>query len=200
MTDFQELLKTDFAWPRKGDIPFIPSAEGVRGAHIDQDSHTRLISMMTGYKEGADLLVVKAQETGYLRDALVYPIIFNYRQFIELSLKYIIYAFGHTVGIPANWKSHDIAFLWSEFVKVQDAYGADDVDQTNPIVAKIIAQFAKIDPDSFAFRYPMDKDGKLIPLGIDELDLATLAKVMDGVEAYFSGCDGYLDHLQGASP
>jgi hypothetical protein len=76
----------------------------------------------------------------------VYPIIFTYRQFIELELKYLIATYGFTVGIEANWRSHDVAFLWSEFVKVLAGY------------------------------------------------------VMEGVGGFFTGCDGYLDHLQGAGP
>ena len=47
-------------------------------------------NMGTCYKQGADLMVEKAGGRRRDRDALVYPIIFNYRLFIELSLKYLI--------------------------------------------------------------------------------------------------------------
>jgi hypothetical protein len=193
MTEFEDLLKTDFVWPHT-------ASDDDRNARVDPHSDGRLVLMITGYKDGADLLVQRAEESEYQRDSLIYPIIFNYRQFIELSLKYLIATYGHTVGIQANWQSHDIAFLWSVLVKVQAEYGDDDRDHTNPVVAKIIAEFSKIDPDSYAFRYPVDRSGKLIPAGLEELDLPILAKVMDRVAAYFDGCDGYLDHLQSAEP
>ena len=50
----------------------------------------------------------------------------------------------------------------------------------------------KIDPRSFAYRYPVDRDGKPLPVAKSHLHLPTLADVMDGVSGYFDGCDGYL--------
>lgn len=32
------------------------------------------------------------------------------------------------------------------------------------------------------------------------MDLSVLADVMEGVDGYFTGCDGYLDSLEGAAP
>jgi hypothetical protein len=50
-----------------------------------------------------------------------------------------------------------------------------------------------------ANRYPIDTRGKLISLAHEEVDLHRLADVMNGLEGYFSGCDGYLDSLQSAA-
>jgi len=61
----------------------------------------------------------------------------------------------------------------------------------------IVAEFAKVDPKSYSYRYPVDIHGKEIPLGVEVLDLAVLKDVMDGVGGYFTGSDGYLDHLEG---
>jgi hypothetical protein len=70
--------------------------------------------------------------------------VFIYRQFIELELKYLIATYGFTVGIKANWKSRDIAFLWSEFVKVLAGFGVEDPDETDSVVSSIVAEFAKV--------------------------------------------------------
>ncbi|WP_246088671.1 hypothetical protein [Phreatobacter stygius] len=181
-------------------MPFKKSDDWSRNASIGKCGHGRLIMMMTGYKSAADLMVEKSRESNYDRDCLVFPILFNYRQFIELSLKYLISTYGYTVSIEANWKSHDLAFLWSEFLKILDAYGADDPDQTNPVVGAIVAEFSKVDPRSYSYRYPVDLNGNLIPITYEELDLEALADVMEGVGAYFSGCDGYLSSLQEPIP
>ena len=69
----------------------------------------------------------------------------------------------------------------------------------DPIVGAIILEFAKIDPASYAYRYPVDRNGRLLPVAQNDLHLPTLADVMNGVSAYFDGCDAYLDNLQGAS-
>jgi hypothetical protein len=180
------------------DRPFTQSSDGQQNASIDKHSHSRLVIMMTGYKMAADLMVERSARSGYDRDSLVFPIIFTYRQFIELSLKYLIATYGYAVGVQANWKSHDLAFLWKEFVKVLDGYGSDDPSETDPVVAGIVAEFAKVDPKSYSYRYPVDIHGKPIPIEHDRLDLAELADVMGGLSSYFTGCDGYLDSLQSA--
>lgn len=197
---FESILNRPFRWPRESDRPFTRSVDPRGNAYIDRFGHGRTVLMMTGYKNAADLLVRQSTQSGFDRDTLVYPIVFNYRQFIELSLKYLIATYGRTVGIDANWKTHDLSVLWSTFAQTLERYGHDDPDQTDPVVARIVGEFAKVDPGSFSYRYPVDRQGNPIPLAHEELDLAQLADVMNGLDGYFTGCDGYLDHLQGAGP
>ena len=66
-------------------------------------------------------------------------------------------------------------------------------------MGEIILEFAKIDPGSYSYRYPVDRNGKPVPAAISDLHLPTLADVMNAVEGYFTGCDGYLDNLLSAS-
>lgn len=54
-----------------------------------------------------------------------------------------------------------------------------------------MTEFTKVDKTSFSFRYPVDQQGRKIPLGHD---------VMKGIEGYLIGTDGYLDNLQNAGP
>jgi len=200
MTDpaFEGFLKADFRWPRAGDRSFTKSERRLDNAYIAPHVRDRLVMMVTGYKLAADVMVERSAKDRFDRDALVYPIIFNYRQFIELSLKYLIATYGHTVGVKANWDSHDLAELWREFNKVLNGYGTDDPDGTDSIVEAMVAEFAKVDPRSFSYRYPVDKKGEPIPVEQEELDLAALADAMQALDGYFNGCDGYLDHLQSA--
>lgn len=195
---FESLLDREFRWPRKGDRPFIQSASRQHNALIEPSAHGRLVMMMAGYKRAADLLVECGEADRFDRDALVYPIIFNYRQFIELSLKHLIATYGPAVGIKAIWNKHDLSELWKAFTKLLDGYGCQDVEETDPVVAEIIAEFSKVDPASFSYRYPVDTKGNPIPITHEELDLKALADVMHALEGYFTGCDGYFDSLQGA--
>ena len=198
--NFESLLNRDFRWPKAGDLPFTQSPNWQDNAYIAPHGHSRLVMMMSGYKKAADLMVEHAIANDVDRAALVYPIIFNYRQFIELSLKYLIATYGPTVGVEPVWNSHDLGRLWKSLIEVLDGYGHDDVDQTDPVVAQIVAEFAKVDPKSFSYRYPVDTKGNPIPVAHNELDLAALADVMEALEGYFSGSDGYLDSLQSAGP
>lgn len=192
---FEELLNADFRWPQDGDNPFTVSKDWFQNATLAQNEFTRLSLMMEGYKKAADLMVEQSVASRADRDYLVFPIIFNYRQYIELSLKYLLYAYGASVDVDPNWKTHDLSLLWSEFAILLERYETSDPDNADAVVEYVVAQFSKIDPQSFSYRYPVDTKGKPIPLEHELLNLESLHDVMQGVGSYFTGCDGYLDSL-----
>ncbi len=78
------------------------------------------------------------------------------------------------------------------------AFGVADPESADASVMSIILEFSKIDPESFSYRYPLQKDGTEVPVSQSELHLPTLKEKMDAVENYFSGCDGYLHELSSA--
>ena len=80
----------DFPWPRRGDKLF--TSEGSdwwNKACLTHFSDGWWI-YATGYKLGADLLVQYVTETHKNQDRLIYPIVFLYRQYLELRLKELI--------------------------------------------------------------------------------------------------------------
>ena len=190
----EALIQTEFRWPTKGDHPFIKAAEPSDNAHIAEDDFARLVLMTRGYKMAGDLMVARTVESPSARDILVFPIIFNYRHFIELSLKYQLATHGPLVEIEPNWRTHDLALLLGNFLEMSERYGNPDPDTADPVVGQIILEFAKMDPRADALRYPVDRMGNPIPVASAALDLANLADVMNGVEGYFSGCDGYFSN------
>lgn len=192
---FEHFLESDFRWPRRGDQAFATSPTRGSNAEIALPVSSRAVMMITGYKRAADLMVAQATRDRYDRDALVYPIIFNYRQFIELSLKYLIATYGPQVNIAANWTSHRLDELWKIFSGLLNAYPSGDPEGTDPAVKAIIAEFAKVDPNSFSYRYPVDIKGNPIPIAFGELDVTALSDAMSALSSYFSGCDGYFDSL-----
>lgn len=196
----EDILNTEFRWPRQGDNPFIASNNPSDNANIADDGLTRLVLMMDGYKQAADLMVEATQGDRYKRDILVFPIIFNYRQFIELELKYHLAMYGPKVGMEPIWNTHYLDRLWREFLEMLERYGTTDPDQADPIVGRVVIEFAKIDPGSYSYRYPVDRQGRPIPVALSDLHLPTLADVMNALAGYFNGCDGYLDGLLTAGP
>ena len=193
-----EILNAEFRWPKQGDKPFVVSDDPYGNAEIAHDGFTRLVLMMDGYKKAADLMVEASRDDRYTRDVLVFPAIFNYRQYLELSLKFHLATYGPAVGIEPNWHSHDLATLWAAFLAMLDEYGTEDPDEADPVVGEIILEFAKIDPRSYAYRYPVDRKGNPLPVAYSDLHLPTLADVMNAVDVYFKGCDGYLNSLRDA--
>ena len=70
-----------------------------------------------------------------------------------------------------------LATLWGSVLRMLDRYGTTDADEADPIVGAIILEFATIDPASYAYRYPVDRNGKLVPVAQNDLHLPTLADV-----------------------
>ena len=196
---FEEILSSEFRWPRQADKAFVASSNPSENANIDESGHSRLALMTDGYKRTCDLMVEAAGDDKWARDTLVFPIIFNYRHFLEVSLKYLLATYGPAVGVAPNWRSHDLATLWGSVLEMLDKYGSADTDEADPVVGEIILEFAKIDPGSYAYRYPVDRHGRLLPVAQTDLHLSTLADVMNGVSGHFDGCDAYLDNLCSAS-
>lgn len=197
---FETILVSDFRWPMEGDQPFVEADNPMDNALIAENDFTRLVLMKEGYKRAADLAVTHCTESRSDRDFLVYPIIFNYRQFIELSLKYQLATYGHHVEIKAIWDSHKLEILWRKFQQMLDCFGNVDPDEADETVASVVAQFAKIDPRSDAYRYPVDQKGNPLPMAFAATYLENLADVMNGVGGYFDGCDGYLSELISSQP
>lgn len=125
---------------------------------------------------------------------------FLYRHCLELELKYIISIYGPTVSVAPIWNSHNLVALWQAFERVLEGYGVEGDDSANPVVRGIVVEFAKIDPQSFSYRYPCDTNGNVIPVDQNALHLETLKDVMDGVFGFFTGCDGYLNHINASVP
>lgn len=193
---FESLLLNEFRWPQPGDKPFVAASDKYANANVADNWFTRLVFMIDGYKIGADIMVKETIDTRNMRDILIFPIIFNYRQFIELSLKYQLAVYGPAVGVDPNWNTHELIGLWNSFIRMMELYGIEDPNETDPIVEEIITEFAKIDPYSFSYRYPVDKKGNILAIQYSMIYLPNLAQVMEAVQRYFSGCDGYLSSLE----
>ena len=75
----------EMPWPRAGDQLFVAASDWWMNASVNLGSGNLLIA--TGYQRGGDLLVETVASNRHEADALVYPIVFCYRQYLELLLK-----------------------------------------------------------------------------------------------------------------
>jgi hypothetical protein len=154
--------------------------------------------MADGYRVAGDCLVDEALSERHTRDVLVYPIVFCYRHFLELSLKCLISFYGPRLGTKPEWKSHDLRRLWLRFERLIDHLRPGESDDGTVAARQCIMEFAKVDPGSFSFRYAVSNKGQTLELPLDRIDLAQMKDVMAGLYGYFSGCDGFLDHVLNA--
>jgi hypothetical protein len=131
---FEEALRADFRWPRKGDTLLAEAPEPLDNALIAENERTRLVLMTDGYKQAGDLMVRRTIDRPSTRDFLVFPILFTYRHFLELSLKYMLATFGPHVSIEPNWNTHDLAVLAKSFFEMLESYGTPDPDDADAVM------------------------------------------------------------------
>ena len=105
---------------------------------------------------------------------MIYPILFNARQAIELGLKEIIQLADQLLNLedpsysnPLPW-GHQLRPLWKKaqdrIARVEACHdpGAlgDHYDQSAVAFERLLHQLDSADPGSFTFRYPIDKKEK----------------------------------------
>ena len=133
-----------------------------------------------GYRLSADYLVDLALSESSKRDFLIYPILFLYRQFLELSLKEIItYAEELTdEGKSKRRDHHRLDGLWTQVEQLMTAVSDGSLHNEVTVIGNAVQQFASIDPTSQLFRYPEKKDGTPVAYPMARITLPTLRDEM----------------------
>jgi hypothetical protein len=156
--------------------------------------------MLKGYFRAGHVLVDQCRKNPHEGHTMIYPILFCYRHALEMTMQCIIGTYGHRYGVSLpTKKDHNLDPLW-ECTKLifkhpdnkSAAVGVSTVE-------RLIREFHHLDSRAVAFRYPVKKNGTLISLPDDVIDLINLREVMEGLEHFFSGADSYLDKLCSAS-
>jgi hypothetical protein len=109
------------------------------------------------YWDAAEMILARATEYSFL----IHPGLYLVRHYVELLLKKFLHDARQEVPI-----SHDLVTLWTtvreldEFSKNPHAT-RDALD----LVSGYVQTLAELDPGSFAFRYPVDRNGEPRGLG-----------------------------------
>jgi hypothetical protein len=152
----------------------------------------------TGYKEAADALVAKVEEHSTNQDTFVYPVLFLYRQYLELQLKMMVRTLRHLLDGGRDFPSgHRIDGLWSEADRLLRRAFPTESKAELAETGRLIREFANVDPLSTAFRYPVDKEGSPSLPGIRYINLRNVRDVMAKVATLLDGAYTMAyEHLQ----
>lgn len=94
---------------------------------------------IVGFKLAGDLLLRSVQENPHTSDLLIFPIAFNYLQYVELTLKDLIHRGRLLLGAKAADVSRDdLSLLWLEcrtiLSQVSPNSAATRLDQIQPLI------------------------------------------------------------------
>jgi hypothetical protein len=180
--DARPLDRFSERWPTKGDRIFLPGRDAWPADSIGE----RVYRLAKGYKLAADALVHNFLGEPRDHDNLIYPILFCYRHYIEITLKQIIDDHGPWLGIRPGNQDHKLPELWKLFLQIAVAYHNDPADIAADAVESCIHELSRFDPGAVAFRYAKDRRTKsLIPLGFGSVDLINMHDVMSGIANFF---------------
>ena len=135
-----------------------------------------------GYYKGAKILVESLDNNP--SNALVYPIVFLYRHYIEIQLKAILEEFREMGAISNRIMSHKLDVLLK---RVNQICTQQSLQNLSDEVCETIQGFNEFDNSSQTFRYSINRNGVSNIPEHDTLGLETLKTVMVIVESELYG-------------
>lgn len=150
----------------------------------------------TGYKDAADLIRNALTNRNSYLDTAIYPLIFLYRQGLELQLKLILPLARRLTGKIASLDhEHRLTPLWTELNIILIELNSQPEDKELAAIGHFIAQIEKVDPISFAFRYPTTKKGEVSLPDLDYVNVRHLGEIMDSVFMMLGGIHSWLGEM-----
>ena len=200
-TETAEAEDRQLLWPRDGDRAFV-EVHPLRGAWVAPATDERLYRMIKGFHESGDLLVAETELNLRRSMDLLYPIIFNYRQSLELRLKYLLMAYAPLASEEPDYRSHDLRKLWAKCKRVVaclDSSAQSSNQEAFDAVDALMAEYDAVDPGSDAFRFAHNTRGEAIKLNLSAIDLVNLRHVVAGIHNFLECADLHLHHGHGIS-
>jgi len=161
--------------------------------------HDNWYAYAQGYKIAADRLIDSLESDRINLDLLIYPIVFMYRQSIELFLKTIIKDGNILLEIQESYpKTHKIDIIWIETRKVLENIWPGSPKSDLEKIEHYIKEFSKHDPSSESFRYPVNRKGKKHLEDLTHINIRNLKDIMDELLSLLGGASAgisyYLDY------
>ncbi|WP_372715965.1 hypothetical protein [Novipirellula sp.] len=149
---------------------------------------------MYGYYLAANNLLAQTKESGADRDLLVFPICYLFRHTIELQLKSVIclsrQLFDEPVNAPKHHKILDLWTLSKGFLRRAEPGKSDPVEFRR--LDEIIKNFAEVDYDAQAFRFPTASDDLPTLTKVHEISLSEVGNDANFATLFLGGCEDWL--------
>jgi hypothetical protein len=185
MAEFDQ--ERELPWPRVGDQVFISGEDWWMNACVNWGGGWTLYAI--GYRNAGDALVERVEQDRGEADALVYPIVFCYRQYLELMLKDTLMEahLYHGIDEPFDAK-HPLLHHWKPLRPLLEKRWPGDPEPLDA-VEEILRQFDEVDEGSFAFRYSVTRQGApSLPDEMQHINLRNLNEVVQRLGTFLEAC------------
>ncbi|MGP8051206.1 MAG: hypothetical protein ACLPYB_11440 [Desulfobaccales bacterium] len=178
--------------PSSQDKLFTSAEDWWNNACLNFFSHGWTI-YATGYKDAADILVEHIAKTKRQQDTLIYPIIFLYRQYLELALKDLILDARKLLDdLNPLSKTHRIDELWRICDRLLEQISPGDSAESRKEIGRLMEEFGQVDPLSMSFRYPEDKNGNPTLPGMDYINMRNVNEVVRKISIILEGAGAMI--------
>lgn len=180
-------LDEQLPWPRPGDQVFAEASDWWMNACVNWGGGNSIYA--TGYRRAGDALVEEVARSRHDADALVYPIVFCYRQYLELLLKDLLAEarryFEVDEPIPPK---HSLLLFWEPLRQLLARRWPEHRGELDS-VGDALRQFDSVDRLSYAFRYATTPKGnRSLPEDMLRINLRNLAEVVARVGSFLEAC------------
>lgn len=183
--------------PNKTDTLFKEEVDSEYGAWLKNPTN-KFFLYSEGYKEAGNKLWEFCTENRFYANTLIYPMVFNYRQFLELRLKELIIMGYKYLGINQDFSDeHSLIKLWNTY-KNEILPDIEKIDeQLLDNMERLICQFNSEDPKSMSFRYPVTKaPNRKESLNRQTIDLYNFKNVIDKLIYFFQWQWDLITHYE----
>ena len=193
-----ELLEKSRRVPSVKDQLFVEAEDWWMNACLDW-YHDPTELYIAGYKEAADLLVESIAKRKGTADSLIFPIVFLYRQYIELRLKSLLQDGKRLLDKEYRGEpEHSLGELWKQVKILLEEIFPDAEPEIDQAIESLILQFEKVDPRSTSFRYPKDlKGNNSLQIDTPRVNLRNLAEVLNSMFIILEGSSELIAEYQG---
>ncbi len=151
----------------------------------------------SGYKDAADVVIAALAAQKAPIDSVIYPLVFLYRQGLELKLKLILPLARRLAGVDGTTAlSHSLRPLWTELRRHLQQVDPRDNDQELIALEDLIWQLDAVDPGSMAFRYPTNKHGEVMLQDLRHVNVRHLSEIMNSVFTMLDGIHSWLGEIE----
>ena len=134
------------------DTLFVSRDDIKRYGHFPADDD---ILMQNGYASASVLLLnlIRMSNDRFLQESYINPVMFCFRQYLELSMKDSLLRFRLWRKSPirgeANLDGHDLSILWRDLKQHIDGKGKKEVKR----IERLVEELNSVDEDGTLFRY-----------------------------------------------
>lgn len=145
------------------------------------------------FREAADLLIAQTLQGTADQALALYPIVYLYRQYLELTIKDSLQMtrllLDDRRAVPSH---HRVTELWQELNEFLFKVLPSDAQAGLVQTARLIREFMQHEPSTAVFRHPLDTKGRPLFANAAMIDLANLRDVMAKIDGILSQANGII--------